>query len=110
MRWTGWAYPKHKWPEFWRDGRKPVFCVNWVDIFLLMTTQHARTLIAQYTEDLPEELLREVVDFIEFVRLKHLSLPETLAATELREMRQDEQLHLDQDFENLNRDYPKLND
>jgi hypothetical protein len=76
-----------------------------------MTAQTARTLIAHYTDDLPEELLEEIVDFIQFIRYKRLhETPETLIQQELQELQQAAGARLEAKFENLDEQYPKLHE
>jgi hypothetical protein len=74
-----------------------------------MTAQTARTLIARYTDDLPEEMLEEIVDFIQFIRYKRLhETPETLIRQDLQVLQQQAGARLEARFENLDEHYPKL--
>lgn len=75
-----------------------------------MTVQTARTLITRYTDDLPEDMLEEIVDFIQFIRYKRLhETPESLIQQELRQLQLQAGARLEAEFENLEQ-YPKLHE
>ena len=61
-----------------------------------------RQLLAHYTADLPAELLQEVLDYVQFLRLKRM--PEASAdvlRTEVQLLRQHEWQHLEDEFAHL---------
>jgi hypothetical protein len=73
-----------------------------------MTAPSAHQLIARYTHDLPEDLLNEIVAFIQFVRYKRLKEGgESGIAADLQLLRQQEWAHLEQEFSDLDAKYPR---
>lgn len=61
-----------------------------------------RQLLAHYTADLPADLLQEVLDYVQFLRLKRLpEAPLDVLRTEVQLLRQHEWQHLEQEFADL---------
>lgn len=62
--------------------------------------------IERQTEDLPEEILREILDFIQFLRIKKQTDNTDLSA-ELSQLNLSEQSHLEEEFKDYKTVYPK---
>ena len=62
--------------------------------------------IERQTEDLPEEILREILDFIQFLRIKKQTDNIDLSA-ELSQLNLSEQSHLEEEFKDYKTVYPK---
>jgi hypothetical protein len=60
-------------------------------------------LILEETKNLPDDLLKEVLDFILFLKTKNRPLTET---QELSSLQQNELTHLENEFENYKLLYP----
>lgn len=70
-----------------------------------MTTLQLREAILEKTRELPDELLREVYDFAEFLaerKKRTLNPPEAI----LSEMNQSEATHLEEEFSDYRNRYP----
>ena len=79
-----------------------------------MTAQTFKQIINEGMKDLPEVALAEIVDFVFFVRKRTLQpeifeeeLQSALMNTELNQMSRDEEAHLEKEFENYDRLYPR---
>ena len=79
-----------------------------------MTTQTYKQIINEGIKDLPEVALAEIVDFVFFLRKRTLQpeifeeeLQSALMNTELNQMSRDEEAHLEKEFENYDRLYPR---
>lgn len=79
-----------------------------------MTNLTYEELIAQGIEDLPVETLAEIVDFVYFVRKRalaplkfHDDIRAALLQTELRQLGNNEQAHLEREFQSYDRRFPK---
>ena len=79
-----------------------------------MTKQTYKQIINEGIKDLPEVALAEIVDFVFFVRKRTLQpeifeeeLQSALMNTELNQMSRDEEAHLEKEFENYDRLYPR---
>ena len=68
----------------------------------MSVTELKKTLIEQ-TDDLSAETLAEVVDFIQFLKMKKTT---DVIASELRELSQAEDHHLEQEFADYKTRYP----
>lgn len=79
-----------------------------------MTAQTYEKLINESIKGLPLNVLAEIADFIYFLR-KRASRPEVfeeelrseLLNTELSQISRDEELHLEKEFENYDKLYPR---
>lgn len=79
-----------------------------------MTSQTYEQIIVEGIKGLPEEMLAEIADFVYFVR-KRATQPQAyeeellsaLMNAELRQMSRDEEEHLDQEFRDYDRRYPR---
>lgn len=78
-----------------------------------MTTQVYQQLIIEGIKDLPPEILAEITDFVFFLRKKALhprafeaELQDTLLEAELKQLSRDQEIHLEQEFEDYDRQYP----
>jgi hypothetical protein len=79
-----------------------------------MTSDTYEQLIVEGIKGLPPEALSEIVDFIYFVR-KRLLQPHTfeeerrdaLLRAELRQLSRDEEVHLEEEFEEYDKLYPR---
>lgn len=70
-----------------------------------MTTLQLREAILEKTQELPDELLREVYDFAEFLaerKKRALNPPEAI----LSEINQSEAVHLEEEFSDYRNRYP----
>lgn len=79
-----------------------------------MTTQNYQQLIIEGIKGLPPETLAEIVDFIYFVRKRVLQpqtfeeeLQNALLNAELRKLSRDEEDHLEKEFEEYEKLYPR---
>jgi hypothetical protein len=79
-----------------------------------MTTQAYQKLIIEGIKGLPPETLVEIVDFIYFVRKRVLEpqiheaeLENVLLKAELKLLNRNEALHLEQEFEDYEQQYPQ---
>lgn len=79
-----------------------------------MTTQDYQKIIIEGIENLPPETLAEIADFVLFVR-KRIAQPQAfqeeiqdiLLRLELKELSQQEAAHLEKEFEDYERLYPR---
>jgi hypothetical protein len=79
-----------------------------------MTTQTYQSLINEGIKGLPSEALAEIVDFIFFLRKRKFQ-PEAFEEeiknasieAELNQMSRDEEVHLEKEFENYDKLYPR---
>lgn len=79
-----------------------------------MTPQTYEQIIVEGLRGLPQEMLAEIADFVYFVR-KRATQPQAyeeellsaLLNAELRQMSRDEEEHLDQEFRDYDRRYPR---
>ena len=79
-----------------------------------MTTQNYEKLIVEGIKGLPPEVLAEIADFVYFIRQRAIQ-PETfeeelenaLLRAELRQLSRDEEAHLEKEFENYDRLFPR---
>jgi hypothetical protein len=79
-----------------------------------MTTETYHQLITEGIQDLPDEVLAEIADFVYFVRKRVLE-PETfgeelrgiLLRSELTKLSQGQAAHLEKEFEEYDRRYPR---
>lgn len=79
-----------------------------------MTMEHYQQLIVEGIKGLPPELLAEIADFVYFVRKRALEpqtfeeeLEDALLRVELRQLSRDEEAHLEKEFEDYDRLYPR---
>ena len=77
-------------------------------------TQNYEQLIAEGIKGLPPEILAEIADLIYFVRQRALQpqvfeeeLQKALLGAELRQLSRDEEAHLEKEFEDYDRLYPR---
>jgi hypothetical protein len=63
-------------------------------------------IILEETKNLPEDLLREVLDFILFLKNKTNISSSNTPQSALYKMQQDELTHLEEEFENYKTLYP----
>ena len=79
-----------------------------------MTSQTYEQIIVEGIKGLPQEMLAEIADFVYFVR-KRATQPQAyeeellsaLLNAELRQMSRDEEEHLDKEFRDYDRRYPR---
>ena len=79
-----------------------------------MTSQTYEQIIVEGIKGLPQEMLAEIADFVYFVR-KRATQPQAyeeellsaLLNAELRQMSRDEEVHLDEEFRDYDRRYPR---
>jgi len=81
-----------------------------------MTTKVYQQLIIEGIKDLPPEILAEITDFVYFIRKKALQpqlfeaeLQDTLLKAELDQLSRNEEIHLEQEFEDYQVAWPSLN-
>jgi hypothetical protein len=79
-----------------------------------MTAQTFKQIINEGIKDLPEVALAEIMDFVFFVRKRTLQpeiyeeeLQSSLMNAELNQMSRDEEAHLEKEFENYDKLYPR---
>lgn len=79
-----------------------------------MTTQTYQKLINEGIKGLPRDTLAEIVDFIYFIRKRTLEpkvfeeeLQHTLLNSELHQLSHEEEAHLEKEFENYDKLYPR---
>jgi len=79
-----------------------------------MSTQNYEQLVIEGIKGLPPEILAEIADFIYFVRKRALQpqafeeeLHSALLRAELRQLRRDEEAHLEKEFEDYDKLYPR---
>jgi hypothetical protein len=65
--------------------------------------------IVKTTEELPEALVKEILDFAEFLLNKQSQIPAASLAADLTTMTKSEVSHLESEFENYKTLYPKIN-
>jgi hypothetical protein len=80
----------------------------------MMTTRNYEQLIIEGIEGLPQEILAEIADFVYFVRKRILQpntfeeeLQDILLSAELRQLSRDEEAHLEKEFEDYDKLYPR---
>ncbi|HKZ87219.1 MAG TPA: hypothetical protein VJ793_26635 [Anaerolineae bacterium] len=79
-----------------------------------MTSQTYEQIIVEGIKGLPQEMLAEIADFVYFIR-KRATQPQAyeeellsvLLNAELRQMSRDEEEHLDEEFRDYDRRYPR---
>jgi len=79
-----------------------------------MMTRNYEQLIVEGIKGLPPEILAEIADFIYFVRQRALQprafeeeLQNALLSAELGQLSRDEEAHLEKEFEDYDRLYPR---
>jgi len=79
-----------------------------------MTTQTYHELITEGIKGLPADVLAEIADFVYFVRKRALEprafeeeLQTALLALDLQRMSRDEESHLEEEFQDYDRLYPR---
>jgi hypothetical protein len=79
-----------------------------------MTTQTYQKLINEGIKGLPPDTLAEIVDFIYFIRKRTMhpeafeeELQSILLKTELHQMSREEEAHLEKEFEDYDKLYPR---
>lgn len=65
--------------------------------------------IVKTTEELPEALVKEILDFAEFLLNKQSQISTESLAADLITMSKSEVSHLESEFENYKTLYPKIN-
>ncbi len=70
-----------------------------------------RQLLARYTADLPADLLQEVLDYVQFLRLRRLpQAPADVLHTALQLGQLHEWQHLEEEFADFDQRFPRQND
>jgi hypothetical protein len=72
---------------------------------IMATTQLEKELL-QHTKGLPKDLLREVIDFIQFLRQKKMVEPTDDIAANRNEVSASQTTHLEEEFKNYKKIYP----
>ncbi len=77
----------------------------------MLPTLTTRQLLIRYTADLPADLLQEVLDYVQFLRLKRLSAaaPADVLRTEIQLGQQHEWQHLEDEFADFDQRFPREN-
>ena len=68
-----------------------------------MTTAQLEKAVLEYTKGLPKETLKEILDFIRFIRLK--KSPDNLSS-ELSHLNSSQTRHLEEEFKDYKQLYP----
>jgi len=71
-----------------------------------MTTAQLEKELLRYTKGLPKETLEEVIDFIQFLRLKRINKSSDNVKTELSLLNYSETTHLEEEFKDYKDLYP----
>ena len=73
----------------------------------MLSPATTRQLLARYTADLPADLLQEVLDYVQFLRLRRLPhAPADVLRTELELSQQHEWQHLEDEFVDFEQRFP----
>ncbi|SEJ64205.1 Protein of unknown function [Dyadobacter koreensis] len=75
-----------------------------------MSKSELQNEIVKATEELPESLVKEILDFAEFLINKQAKTSNEQIRLELHSLSQSEISHLDEEFTGYKLTYPKIND
>ena len=71
-----------------------------------MNTKQLENELLQYTKGMSKEALREVIDFVQFLRQKRLKAPTSNLSQDLSIMSSEQTAHLEKEFEDYKTLYP----
>jgi hypothetical protein len=72
-----------------------------------MNTAQLEKELLQYTKDLPKEAMREVIDFVRFLRQKLARQSSDYILEETSSLNSTQIAHLEEEFENYQKQYPR---
>jgi hypothetical protein len=71
-----------------------------------MNTAQIQELIVQNSKGLPKDVLQEILDFIQFLKIKKTAAPNDSIQSELRGISANEENHLEEEFLDYKTIYP----
>ena len=70
-----------------------------------MTGAQLEKTLLEYTKGLPKEAMQEILDFVQFIRQKHMKKKDSIKA-ELTRLGQSQTAHLEEEFKDYRKLYP----